>query len=175
MSTTFGNDRSSPFARLRTAGTLGSVSTLAERVRIALDRSGLSQRALSLRAGLSGSYVGLVLRGTLGKRPGDEAVTALARAAGVSRRWLATGEGTPDSPDIPLRQEVAPVPPPTFAELPDWPALRDAARAIDPGVPGWTFEELGAARPVLDLPATPAVLAALARVLFTHRGQKRAT
>lgn len=88
--------RDNPAAdKILLAGTLGGVETLALRLQWVLNQTGVSARGLSLKAGLAGGHVGLMLRGTAGKRPSDETIAKLARAAGVSHEWLARGEGEP--------------------------------------------------------------------------------
>ena len=64
------------------------------RLRAAIEASGLTERALSLKAGLSRAQVSQLLRVSATTHgPGVLTVAALARAAGVSPGWLAFGEG----------------------------------------------------------------------------------
>lgn len=77
------------------------LATVASRVRYARELAGLSQRQLSVAAGLSHSTVNCVEAGTADTRLGT--VEAIARALGVSRDWLLTGLGEP-----PKRKEAAP-------------------------------------------------------------------
>lgn len=71
------------------------METIADRVRALLERKGWSQSELSRRAGLTRSHVGWILN-----HPGSPVQTdtldKLAAGAGVSSRWLTTGEGTPE-------------------------------------------------------------------------------
>lgn len=75
--------------------TLHAVDTLAARLQWVLTQTGLSARGLSLKAGLADGHVGLILRGTVGKRLSDTTIAALAKAGGVSSEWLARGVGEP--------------------------------------------------------------------------------
>lgn len=71
------------------------METLASRVNWLLQQTEMSARALSLKAGLSPNHVGMLARGTVATRPAHDTLAALARAAGVSVEWLASGEGEP--------------------------------------------------------------------------------
>lgn len=60
-----------------------------QRLEIALEQSGMSLRAASLKAGRASSYLhGIV---TQGKEPSMAALTDVAEALGVSATWLAFG------------------------------------------------------------------------------------
>lgn len=66
------------------------------RVRFALQRSGLSMRALAERAGFSPTYVSALLRGEIAKRgPSADSLRRIALAAGVDQTWVITGVGQP--------------------------------------------------------------------------------
>lgn len=83
------------------ACTLLPVSTLAERVAWILDNRrrpdgrAWSARGLSDAAGLAPAHVGMMKRGDA-KDVRADTLAALAKAAGVSVRWLTTGDGAPD-------------------------------------------------------------------------------
>lgn len=81
--------------KILSACTLRTVETLASRVSWLLQQTGMSARALSLKAGLSPNHVGMLARGAVATRPSHETLSAVARAAGVSLAWLADGEGEP--------------------------------------------------------------------------------
>lgn len=71
--------------------------TFAGRFAWIFENRGTNPNALSEAAGLSRSYIRMLLtaeRKGASKRPGPEALDAIARAANVSFRWLATGHGT---------------------------------------------------------------------------------
>lgn len=78
-----------------------SVDTVAERLRVAREASGLTQRDLSVRAGLSNAYVSQVERGIGAERgdsgiiwkPSTEALQSLADVLSVRVEWLAFGSG----------------------------------------------------------------------------------
>lgn len=55
-------------------------------------------KTLSLAAGLGSSHVGQIARGSL-RNPQLSTLNAIARKAGVSAAWLATGAGSPDAID----------------------------------------------------------------------------
>ena len=72
--------------------------SVVERVRWCAENRAESARQLSLKAGLSAGTVQKILeRG--GHRVSSDTLHAIARAAGVSPTWLATGEG-PMIPDL---------------------------------------------------------------------------
>ncbi|MFF4596670.1 TetR family transcriptional regulator C-terminal domain-containing protein [Amycolatopsis sp. NPDC001319] len=62
-----------------------------ERVRTALRSAGLSQRELAQRIGMDPTALSKALRGT--RRLRDEELAAIAKASGVSVRYLASGAG----------------------------------------------------------------------------------
>lgn len=101
---------------------------LAARLQHILDLRGWSAYQLSSKAGASGSYVANAIsrRSTRGD---PEKLRAIARAAGVSERWLVLGEGTPESDD-----DARP-PASTDSEVPHmgnalgWPDAEAAVRA----------------------------------------------
>lgn len=81
------------------------MKTLAERVLWILehrrrpDGDRWTQRGLGEAAGLpSSAHVGMMARGTL-KNVRVDTLAPVAKTAGVSLRWLATGEGSPDDDD----------------------------------------------------------------------------
>lgn len=76
------------------------LATVASRVRYARELAGLSQRQLSVAAGLSHSTVNRVEAEADDSRLGT--LEAIARALGVSRDWILTGLGEP-----PKRKEAA--------------------------------------------------------------------
>lgn len=72
---------------------------LAERLRQLRERAGLSQRALSLLAGLSPSEVRL-LESRDRLDPRARVLVSLARTLGVSADYLLDGRGEPPSPEL---------------------------------------------------------------------------
>lgn len=78
------------------------MDTLASRVEWARGVAGLSASALSKRAGLAQSHVGMIESGTRGGH-GDiayQTVRALAEALGVDTAWLMEGGKTPSKESI---------------------------------------------------------------------------
>lgn len=134
-------------------------------MRAVVAHAGGSARALSVKAGLSDTHVGQLARGRIGKRPADQTLRAIARAAGISAHWLATGEGAMLDAD---GTYSAPDEPPMFFQLPGWPELAAAARDLDPAIPAWALDTLARSRPILSLPVTPSVVAELARIVMRH-------
>lgn len=59
---------------------------------------GLSQRELSLLAGLNGSHVGLIEQGRV-TEPGGATMAKLAEVFGVSLDWLVLGVGAAPRPE----------------------------------------------------------------------------
>lgn len=75
------------------------MQTLSERLKWALDQSGLSQRALSRAAGLqSQRHIGFLASGDR-DNPELKTVQAIANALGVSIAWLANGDDPAPSPE----------------------------------------------------------------------------
>lgn len=69
-----------------------ATTTIAERLRSARVRAGLTQRGLSRAAELSPTYVGMVERSQR-VDPQAQSLAKLAKALGVRVEWLITGEG----------------------------------------------------------------------------------
>lgn len=81
------------------------VSGLAERLREARERAGLSARALDEKAGITPGHTTLIESGRR-ESPAVETIRKLAEALGVSIDWLVTGResGTlPGEDDAPSR------------------------------------------------------------------------
>jgi transcriptional regulator with XRE-family HTH domain len=91
-------DASSPVDSPSRALYRPAVTTVAARVRSVLDRTGWSQRELSRRAGLASATIGWIL-GHPDRTTELDTIEKIARAAGVSSAWLATGRGSPDDRD----------------------------------------------------------------------------
>lgn len=98
------------------------VSTFKERLRLTVELSGLSERALSKKAGFkSPTHISALLASKTDPNPTRHTLERLALAAGVSLQWLASGEGpAPTAPLPPLVTEEgddrssvpSPAPPP---------------------------------------------------------------
>jgi transcriptional regulator with XRE-family HTH domain len=114
-----------------------------KRLQAAVAASGLSERALSLKAGLSRVYVSNLLRGPSSPHgAGLHVVEAVARAAGVRPGWLAFGEGEGPGAWEADEDGVAPAPP-RAAGVPMTCTLTDLARMAGRSthvVRGWLDE-----------------------------------
>lgn len=128
--------------------------TFRERFAWIFEHRGTNANALSEAAGLSRSYVRMLLKAEekgAGKRPGTDALNSLARAADVSFLWLSTGRG----PREPYRGEEP-------GESPDPPSAVVERDALPPegirrfgDLPGWAEAEAEAQRTYgLLLPAS---------------------
>lgn len=69
--------------------------SLAERIAWILSARAMNPRQLSLKSGLSHTYVGFLLKGTKTNLTTSSGAK-LAEAAGVDLNWLLTGEGLPE-------------------------------------------------------------------------------
>ena len=153
------------------------MSTLAERYKLILEKTGLGPHQLSLKAGLSGGTIGNAIKRN-SNRTDANTIRAIAEIAGVSERWLATGDGPMDrEADEPSgdsgidegpRHKEAPS---TFGEYDSYARVERDARAIAPEVPEWAWQATRSAHPMWigkDDP-TAAVIADVARVIMKHR------
>lgn len=55
-----------------------------------------------------------------------------------------------------------------FADLPNWPELREAAKSLKPEAPDWALDRLSVAPVLLEGPVTPALVADLIDVVRRH-------
>lgn len=125
----------------------GKVDAFGERVSIAIERVGGSTKMAEI-ADVSTSVLSKWRRGE--SDPSRSRLVKMARAAGVSVEWLATGEGSPDKgAESPSKQGFGP------AEM-DLDLMESVAVAA--------LEELEARRIRLE----PAAQARLLRVLYRH-------
>jgi phage repressor protein C with HTH and peptisase S24 domain len=108
------------------------MKTLAERLRAALDESGMNQSELARRIGLTRGAVSLWLSGSTTSLAGDNLLSA-AKMLGVSPNWLATGRG---------RMKPAPAKEMALDENPDYPAIRRVKIKLSAGVTGFGVEPL---------------------------------
>lgn len=140
---------------------------VAARIQQLLDENDWTPYELSKRAGLSDSHIGLVLkRGT--SRTGAETLRRIAQGAGVSERWLMTGEG-PKTPSAPSDVEVVPEESdPRMRNRAGYDGHLSAAMALRPQHPRYVWDALGNADPLLTVPLTPSLLADLADVLVKY-------
>lgn len=75
------------------------LATVASRVKYAREAAGLSQRQLSMAAGLSNQTISNIEAGHFGTRVGT--IEAIAKALNVSMGWILEGLGDP-----PMRKET---------------------------------------------------------------------
>jgi transcriptional regulator with XRE-family HTH domain len=148
-------------------------TTLAERLEKVLEHLDITAYELSIRAGLSGSHIANIIKRNA-KRTSAETIQLIARAAGVSERWLSFGEGsmhdessTPEASDVPPRTAQ----PDTVSAAPNYAALKKTARKLAPEVTDeWVWNDLDGTNLLwigLKEP-TPQVLADIARLLMKH-------
>jgi transcriptional regulator with XRE-family HTH domain len=148
-------------------------TTLAERLEKVLEHLDVTAYELSTRAGLSGSHIANIIKRNA-KRTSAETIQLIARAAHVSERWLAYGEGSmhdedhePDAQDTPPRATQ----PDTVSAAPNYAALKKTARKLAPEVTDeWVWNDLDSTNLLwigLKEP-TPQVLADIARLLMKH-------
>jgi phage repressor protein C with HTH and peptisase S24 domain len=108
------------------------MKTLAERLRAALDESGMNQSELARRIGLTRGAVSLWLTGSTTSLAGDNLLNA-AKTLGVSPNWLSTGRG---------RMKPTPTKEVSLDENPDYPAIRRVKIKLSAGVTGFGVEPL---------------------------------
>jgi hypothetical protein len=146
------------------------VSGLRQRIEWVVEhRAGGNQRELARMAGLAPSHIGTML--TRLRRDPDRDIesgtlSAIARGAKVSTRWLISGVGEPDDdadyPDPPSAEGTPGSP--RFGSLHNWTGLRATAKALDPSLPEWALDEVENSHPLATAPITGAQVAKMARI-----------
>lgn len=129
-----------------------------------------SARKLSEQSGLAGSQISTVLK-RLDKDPEAievETVKAIAKGAKVSPDWLLTGRGDPE-PGAELPAENESFDDPRFANLPNWPAILQAAQMIAPELPADVWVIVAQSHPLAVAPITPGMVADLARLVLKYQ------
>lgn len=149
-----------------------SPESLAERLRMVLDQTGLAAQTLSKKAGLAPGHVGLIVTGKVKGGVTPETMRRIAEAAGVDYEWLATGAGTPGSPARPSAPGFASRHSggsrPIFRNLPGWDAAEKEGRRRYPGIPGFAWRKAGdTTGESAPGSITPEVVAQLARWWMT--------
>jgi phage repressor protein C with HTH and peptisase S24 domain len=112
------------------------MSTLAERVALAMQKSGISQAQLARAAGVKPPSVNNWLSGATKELKGRSAILA-ARAMGVSSHWLTTGRGPMDQGDDPAANEIPD----------DYEAIRRVEFKLSAGANGFEVEYLNGDSP----------------------------
>lgn len=133
---------------------------VALRLQSQLDAQGLSARALSVKAGLSGRHVSKILERGGGGASG-ETLVKIAAALGVSISWLLTGAGTPG--------ESAPAndrPPVTMGGRDGFSAALASAKLLRPTYPDELWRRVAAGEPLQVVPMSPQLVAEIADVLL---------
>jgi hypothetical protein len=151
--------------------TIAGVETLSARIQWILDHcrrgdgSPWDAKSLGAAAGLKApAHVGMMRRGTI-KRPAAGTLEAIARAAGVSHRWLVTGAGSPDGDDdgTPSSDGVDDAAP-KFGALPNWAELRRTAKALEPSLEDWALDVVAESNPLAVAPITAGQVAKVAKI-----------
>lgn len=125
-----------------------------------------NQKALARAMELpSPAHMGMVVRGDV-EDPRGSFLSALVRVTGVNGTWLLTGEGSPlpepHAPAVDLSDK------PLWRNLPNWRELSASAMVMEPTMPPWVWDRIGAGAPLLSAPPTPAMLAELAKFVLHH-------
>ena len=143
-----------------------AVTGVSERIQWIVEHRGISARRLALDAGLSHSALSFTLR-----EGGDvkvETAKAIARAAGVSERWLVLGEGAPDDA-TPSPSHAPDDAPPLQQAIPGWEDAVRVARQLDPDLPDVAIERAArSARLLTRAHATPGLVVELARLAMKY-------
>jgi phage repressor protein C with HTH and peptisase S24 domain len=108
------------------------MKTLAERLRAALNESGMNQSELARRIGVTRGAVSFWLTGATTNLVGDNLLKA-AKALHVSANWLSTGRG---------RMKLTPAKELSLEDNPDYPAIKRVKIKISAGVTGFGIEPL---------------------------------
>lgn len=148
--------------------TFGVVKIAGDRVKKRRVELGLSQERVGELAGMSQVNVSRAERGVIA-RGLEGMVENLARALQCSEAYL---RGETDTPDEVTDQ-------PSSAHLgtgsanknrQNWPALRAAAKVIDPTLPDWTLDQLeeSPSMTTYSIQPTPMAVVELARVVLRH-------
>lgn len=116
------------------AGSLGEMDGIAARIRQVLDARGWSAAELNRRAGLaSPTHVATILRRG-GARAGGDTLGKIAQGAGVSERWLLTGEGSPDHDDDARGPTYGDDATPVLENVENWPEVVKADCLAHPDI-----------------------------------------
>jgi phage repressor protein C with HTH and peptisase S24 domain len=114
-------------------------STLKDRILYAINKKGVSRRALARYCGISSAAVMAWTAGRTKELSAENALRA-SQFLGVSVEWLTTGQGSEDAPVIALSSDDAP--PPEVVAIPEYRLLCGAGSAGEP-----TFEEVTESKP----------------------------
>lgn len=116
------------------AGSLGEMDGIAARIRQVLDERGWSAAELNRRARLaSPTHIATILRRG-GARAGGDTLRKIAQGAGVSERWLLTGEGSPDHDDDTRGPSTTDDVEPIMVNVPGWADAKRQDRIDHPDI-----------------------------------------
>ena len=157
-----------------TAPSVQRMEPLAKRLQRCVQLSGLSQRALSIKAGIASNGIQKMLE-RQSERVSPDVLRKIAIAAGVSEVWLSTGRGSPTSSEGHAPEEAPQAHPdytttsaPTWANFPGIDSLIATALANDASLAPWAAEKLKTLHPTILGPITPAVIGDLIRFVMRH-------
>lgn len=146
-------------------------SELAARIERTIELAGVSGSELSRRAGLHRAHIGATL-GRLRDNPkstvSTDVLRKIARAAGVSERWLVLGKGSPtddDSAGVPDESDAATA---THAETSGWSDAVEMARLERPDLTDHALEMAGRGASQMVRTVTPELVIALAEIATKH-------
>jgi len=117
-------------------------TTIQQRLQYLCDLTQLSPEKLSVRAGLSRSFLRRILADPARKNIGAEAAEKLSFITKVSRSWIVSGVGAPEEPDVPRQ------PPPSLSlEIANdttspWVEIATHAMQLDPTL-DWAIVGVG--------------------------------
>lgn len=144
------------------------VKIAGDRVRERRQKLGLSQERVGELAGVSQVTISRAERGDIA-RGFEGTLGGIARALQCSEAYLRGETETPD--DVADQPSAAHLGSGTSnADRPNWPALRAAAKVIDPTLPDWTLDALEASPSMTTytIQPTPMAVVELARVVLRH-------
>lgn len=148
--------------------TLAPVKIDGGRVKERRVKLGLTQERVGELAGMSQVNVSRAERGEI-QRGFEGTLGGLARALQCSEAYLRGETDTPDdAADQPSSAHLGAGN--TNGNRQNWPALRAAAKVIDPTLPDWALDKLetSPSMATLSIQPTPAAVVELARVVLRH-------
>lgn len=147
-----------------------TMSTLADRIKQAIEHAGLNQAQVETRAKLSKGYLSRVASGSREPKTGN--LAAIASACGVDVGWLSTGSGPMTRPGVTVVRDDAPP-----VDLSDAVSPLEAAIGAAFKAERHTIRDIDAVRKVLrssgQLQATDADLKAAAEAWLDAAAQLR--
>lgn len=148
--------------------TFALVKISGDRVKERRQKLGLSQERVGELAGVSQVTISRAERGDIA-RGFEGTLGGIARALQCSEAYLRGETDTPDEvTDQPSSAHLGAGT--TNANRINWPALRAAAKIIDPTLPDWTLDalETSPSMTTLSIQPTPMAVVDLAKVILRH-------